>query len=1712
MLRSRFLAIVIVLTCGSFAVSAGGLFGPHGSIGTPTSQSITSVSLGGGNSFVAGSPNGTQVGPISTVMSPPTPLFAGVYSVGGTNASDFQINGTNLVTNGVQNQPTYSITLTATPTNTSIASFTTVPITITTPGQRIADINLSKANFTAGVASGTVVGAITAAMLPASPAFSGSFSLTGANAASFQIVSGNLQTNGVLCTSSPPCTYDITITATPSAAIYPFAKSFMITATPASGTVVALLTATPGSLQTWSVPSDWPNGNNTIEVIGGGAGGGTSAGNNDAGGGGGGGYSKITNLTLTPGGSAQYQIGVGGAAAAAGGDTWFNGATLGASSVGAKGGTSTSNTVGGSGGLASGGIGQTKFNGGDGGTSNNLQNGGAGGGGAAGPGGNGGAGGPSRANVGSGGGGAGGGLSGPGTDGSGSVGGTGGPAQDGTAGGGGIIGASNGSGGSGGGTATDGSPGGSGIEFDATHGAGGGGGGGGYAGGKGGAGGLYGGGGGGSAWQASPGGSGAQGIIKVTYGGTAPTQSIASVGLSPTSFAGGSPDGTQVGAISVVMNPVSPAFSGTFSDGGPNAASFRPSGTNYVTNGVVPQGNYSVTLTATPTNGAIAPFTTATIAITGTGPVQQTIASLGLDNAQFPGGTGSANLLVGHLSVTMSPAAPAFSGSITQTNGNFTVTNCVNSVCDLRVGAADLPPNTNYVINVTATPSNSSIAPVTSTFNVAATGTAGPVVTTFTFQNETGAILPVGSPVRFGQGFRRGDVPSGNCVKPRNASTHADLAYDLFNISTRRENSDDNSIRHLTWWLRTDAAVPINGTQTIEFVKTGASCPAQTPRTPAAMKARLVAAGHALKVVFNDVRNQDGTLRGVAGHNTLTFDVNAAFDNVGRDAPRSYGAGDVNDGWILSGAPKNDQGVADPMLYVNFYLDATSKADGTLGTLVHSALVSSPWMNVAAGSIGNSGSPGPAGLTGDPQAISYRPQVLDGTTNNLDWSWWDYTIPSSSNPVRTVASGDPIGCASPIGLYKGLGDWTIQGSVGANVVPHLSAFRYSTTGTPPSGMPASGTLVFSYNVGLGYSGDADQVAALKTVHFMQAPFGCISPATSYDPTNQGSGNQIFEFRVLHPHNQAFLTVDQNASDNVTAANGTRTAWGIYPALTMTEQAYWKNTGLIPPVNNTLGMEDPINRTEYTQHIYSPFGFTNSHYGNGPGRNNDLWQISEYKSQAFLGGGKTLWDRAMIEGGAYYGLIGTVVLNERTGRLPAVNNGRPGVNHGGNGTSYTSLGAPFGAINSGVWFLLNGMKIANGLATPLENTPVNMSANMFYWGGATGNAATDNSHFGSYQNGIYQIWGRYRDLDALYFQGNRSRMLVYGGSSGLSHQSFTLDGVTYYGLSINVCCEGRGDYNALRDVQLPSALGDDNNEERIYFNDILQENNWAHLATIKFLDGGSHTLDSLFTGGWQTQYNDPFIESYGTQMAYQGWAMQRDPFSKRILDQMTSLYNFRCSDTVPDINSGYCATFTYIANLHDAGCVEAKGGLLAANIGPCYVANTSEWRLNGEFWTNNGPKLCVARFGQTYHMNNGDKIKVDGFQFTPPDELRLDTFYLATNVENTGPNGATSCIQVINPATGVPFPGFTLNGQPYVADTLFSIGVRPTSQNSAGWGSAYSFYVQPILTGLHNLGFAGIEFAFNHMKARSIADGWTSGIVEIGTKDTRQNFDPNTVVP
>lgn len=306
---------------------------------------------------------------------------------------------------------------------------------------------------------------------------------------------------------------------------------------------IQFLVSPTGSNQTFTSPVDWNNGNNSVECIGGGGGGkGGQQGSGAGAGGGAGAYSKILNFTFAVPGTttATYQIGalgaggsVGGGNGGTGGDSWFNGATFGASSVGAKGGAgSSSQTVAGSGGSSGSGIGTTLKSGGSGGTTTGGVTVGGGGGGAGSVNGDGAQGGNYTGALSSSSGGPGGGGSGGGTAGGSTTTGTtpSGAGGNNFFGSGGAAGVASGSGGNGsnGGGGSGGAPngqnggnGGNGTEWDASHGSGGGGGASTNAATSSGTGGLYGGAGAGggatSAAGATPAGAGGQGIVVASW-------------------------------------------------------------------------------------------------------------------------------------------------------------------------------------------------------------------------------------------------------------------------------------------------------------------------------------------------------------------------------------------------------------------------------------------------------------------------------------------------------------------------------------------------------------------------------------------------------------------------------------------------------------------------------------------------------------------------------------------------------------------------------------------------------------------------------------------------------------------------------------------------------------------------------------------------------------------------------------------------------------------------------------------------------------------------------------------------------------------------------------------------------------------------------------------------------------------------------------------
>ncbi|MBV8590220.1 MAG: hypothetical protein JO212_09195, partial [Acetobacteraceae bacterium] len=196
-----------------------------------------------------------------------------------------------------------------------------------------------------------------------------------------------------------------------------------------------------------------------------------------------------------------------------------------------------------------------------------------------------------------------------------------------------------------------------------------------------------------------------------------------------------------------------------------------------------------------------------------------------------------------------------------------------------RASLFGLPATAFFLLAISAN------AVTTSTnVDIVVTHGASSALTTYTIQNTSGSTWLPNTPYIAGQSFRRGDIIAAtNSVKIRDAVSHADLIYQLDEIATRRENGDDNSIRHLVFSFLFPTSspqykgggIPAGGTYQIEFVPTGA--PYSTPSTHQTLSGLCTGNSggfyHDLKLVLTDVRNQDESMRGPSGHaGALTFD------------------------------------------------------------------------------------------------------------------------------------------------------------------------------------------------------------------------------------------------------------------------------------------------------------------------------------------------------------------------------------------------------------------------------------------------------------------------------------------------------------------------------------------------------------------------------------------------------------------------------------------------------------------------------------------------------------------------------------------------------------------------------------------------------------------------------------------------------------------------
>jgi hypothetical protein len=803
--------------------------------------------------------------------------------------------------------------------------------------------------------------------------------------------------------------------------------------------------------------------------------------------------------------------------------------------------------------------------------------------------------------------------------------------------------------------------------------------------------------------------------------------------------------------------------------------------------------------------------------------------------------------------------------------------------------------------------------------------------------------------------------------------------------------------------------------------------------------------------------------------------------NTGRDAPRHVRAGNVYDEYVVSGMfVYATSGHQDPLLYAQCNVDIFTKAsDGVSpGDVRWVCHIHNSWENVAAGSTGNAGNPGPAGFTNDPQAISYRPEIDDGATDVLDWSGLDATVTSASNPIQATGGACPTSAGS-FCMF-------VASSVGANVWYYGQATRAWCSGTCVAGA-INGQLYYAYPASVTAGGSPPET---RYVSLFLTPSGNES-GSIFMTGSQGTGTTSFSTRMQHYHWETWQTLDASGQDNWSPlGTATRVTRKVYPAFTAAEKLYWQESGLIIPVNLSQPTPTVIN-PPYGQgggDNYAPFGRMAVIGGAGTGPRPDLGISNEYAVQALITGTQQAWDNARLFtfGSSVHGY--STVLNEATGRIPVLNNGPPtGLGGNGAGGSYAGLGAPQNQLEVGEGSRLSPL-IVYGVVDPVHNQP-NASYEI---AGGLFQGGTGLDHMPSFGGFTYAVFGDRHFLDMMYWQGNRAFLMQRVGPGPELGQGYYrdnnatfTDGHTYHywGLLID-CCQWRGSAWLIRDVTYPATFGGDSNIERSYYNDFLTETGNYYPLFLAFKDGAGSTgfsksilgLDNV-GGGTGV---DTFITSYIAGAAYIMQTFLHTPLAAGWNSTLQRFYEGVCGGQLSGAPvSFYCIDYTYQPQIHDGDATPVGFG---GNVGQ-YMNGTDASDFGS--WT---PYTNILTGGQMsvndYIVTAGDTLKsITGWAGVGViDQLPGNQWFTIIGpIDNSStyhtfyvkcPLG--HAVDATCPTPGAAFTGFTRSGTPITNEfTYDQPKYRLAYDPGPGNGYANLNYVQyggQTINGLHILGY------------------------------------------
>ncbi len=958
-------------------------------------------------------------------------------------------------------------------------------------------------------------------------------------------------------------------------------------------------------------------------------------------------------------------------------------------------------------------------------------------------------------------------------------------------------------------------------------------------------------------------------------------------------------------------------------------------------------------------------------------------------------------------------------------------------------------------------------AQTSTTLDVPIVVTHGAPLTTFTFVNNSGKTLPAGSPVSFGQAFRYGDVMPGNHPVIRDAATHVPLAGQQWDeISTWRENGGNGSWRHAVWAIDLPNSLAAGATYQVEFV-VGAGAYWQSP----VLALSALCSGpnsHDLKIHLTDVRNQDDTVRR-SGDATLNLCDNIA--NTGRDAPRILDQGSVVTTAKILGRFLYTDATYDPLLYAecNLGLWVDPATGNSLKDTQWVCWVHNGWQTVAAGTTGHAGNPGPAGLTNDPQAISYRPEVDDGSTDVLDWSALDATVASASNPIQTSGCGVDFTAAANL-ITACL---NIPSSTGPNAWYFGQAVRITSTGTPVGGL-TNGALEWVFNNGSTNNACSDQ--NIVSIEDAVSPQGG-SSVQQILTSSQGSGNTTFAFRVWHTVRQSWLTLNTTMDDNWSpGGSATRVTREVLPSFTNAEKLYWEETGLVTPINT--GQPDPgvtLNCAYGQDANYHPFARGDIIGGNGVGNRPDLGFPNDYAAQAWVINTPAYWSLARLfsigEAASPFG----VMLNEGTGRIMVFNNGPPdGPGGNGVGGAYPQLGIGYPMFD----VIYPSQANPTDVAPALQGVPnANTDWRGGWWGAYTNG---EPSHQANFQGFTYLVFGSRHWLDMIYYQSNRTDAYVEYGP-GFGYRDDNLGGTSYhyYGLSL-FNQQSRGSAREIWDKVLAAAAGGDNNEERTYNNDRITEMGNYYPRWLQYADGpgNSNLLTGItapnFTGSGYAQ--DIFIENYTLATTWALVTHLHAPMGVLWTPQWQSLYEGTVGEQMwGHLNGYYSIDYTRSEAVHNA-----DQQLVGGSIGQWFNGvDASDYGGYDSF-------TSILSGGQmqepSYHLAQGGTVKwsngTAGQHNGLLDQMPGNQWFTVMNADDSTGTFYVQCpvghaVDATCPTPGQPFVGFTRGGVPVAPETGDNAYYRPLYDPGPGGGFAdvnYSGYAEMNLNLLQVLGF------------------------------------------